>query len=357
MRAYHQHPTIEHLSWDIDRLLRWVPKDWGDDFVLGETIPTPENSGTITPKAQMRVEPETVTITADDTTITGTYYAKGVVIRANRVRLEDCWISNSPTGAAGTVTIKNPEGNHVAVDANSSAYSGSVLERCTIVPDNPEVLCYGLIGSNVTTIRCYVAGGHTDCLNWQTSTSNNHLLPGSCYSVGDYLAPTVYDSDPDQNGGRSHSDCIQVANGSGHVVFGSHLAAIVGDSYSHGMVISPYAGGAIGGITVMKCWFSGGGAQFSAWANGLTDKAPVVPGIVLVDNRFDARGTLNDSSGGVMVPQSILLTPEGFMASRENIRRNLQTYPCTPATGTPYGASATPESPVPAYVYTAKNNW
>ena len=82
-----------------------------------------------------------------------------------------------------------------------------------------------------------------------------------------------------------------------------------------------------------------------------------MPGIVLVDNRFDARGALNDSSGGVMVPQSILLTPEGFMASRENIRRNLQTHPCTPATGTPYGASATPESPVPAYVYTAKNNW
>ena len=108
MRAYHPHPTIEHLSWDIDRMLRWVPKDWGDGFVLGETMPTPESSGAITPKAQMRVEPETVTITADDTTITGTYFAKGVVLRANRVRLEDCWISNSPTGAAGTITPKNP---------------------------------------------------------------------------------------------------------------------------------------------------------------------------------------------------------------------------------------------------------
>ena len=353
MRAYKPHPTLQYAQVDVDGRVLWLPTPRIDGFQIGTDRPMPDNVGCITPHDQMRVEPEMVTITTDDAVVERVWFKKGVTVRANRVRLEDCFINQNTAGASGTKTTKNPEGNHVGIDTNHVGYHDTVVERCSVVPNDPEVLCYGVIGSYTTTIGCYFAEGWTDDVNWQSNGS----VSGACHSIGDYFSPEVYDSDPDQNGGRSHSDCIQVANGWGHTVLGSHMAAVPGDAYSHGMVIGPYAAGGIGGISVKSSWFSGGGAQFSAWANGSTDKVPTIPGLTLIGNRHDAAGCLNDLQGGVYCPQTILLNPETWMASRERIVNNVQINPCTPATGTPYGSGSTPTNPVPAFIYVAKLNW
>lgn len=351
--AFKPHPTIPDALVDTDGGIRWRWTETRDGFVLGETMPTPDNTGVPAGTVLEDVTGD-VTVSTDDTVYVGKRFHGKVTVRANLVRFYRCeFLGGTPSSDLKVQTC--------GLDANHGGTKvATLMSECTFVPTVKQVNITGIIGSNVTTHRCKIMDGWTDALNWQTTTTGT--APGSCHSLGDYLSPMGYPEDPTQPrftgdtvGGPSHSDCIQIANGRGHTVFGSHLAAVVGDSYSHGMVWSPYAKGAIGGGSVIKSWFSGGGAQLSAWPNGTSDQAPVIPGLKIIGNRFDARGTLNDLSGGVYRPQSILLTPETFMAA--TIRDNLQTYPCTPASGTPFGASATPEKPTKAYVYVTKLNW
>lgn len=345
--AWRPHATLPALV-APDGRLRWRFTAGGDGFVPGITEPTKANTGCQVDKASLTVQTSTLTVTTDDTVVENQWLQAGIVIKANRVVVRNCWINEAPADSST---------NKIAVSAYSPAYSGTLVDRCTIVPANPDVLTYGITATNITTHRCYVAEGFTDAVNWQTSTTNTWSQPGGCVSIGDFFSPTVYSSDPHQGNGMSHSDCIQIANGGSHLVYGSKLNAVVGPAagynYSHGMVVGPYAAGAIRSLDVLFCWFVGGGAQLSVWPNGKTDKSPYVPNLRAIGNRFDARGVDSDLKGGTYNPHSILVTPATRAAGM--FRDNVQIYPCTPASGTAYGASATPAKPVPAFIFETAN--
>lgn len=344
----------QHPAWNIDRDgNRRYRVAFDPDFIPGLTYPDDENTGCRVPESELTVVDTPFVADADDMVLERMYFKQGIIRRANRVVIRDCIVNESDTMAPGTASTKNPAGNLVAIDFNQPNFMDGHVEFTTLVPRNPSVRCYGILGTNYSTHRVRIKPGFVDCMNLQTDINNKN--PGSCFSSGDYVSPTVYDSDPSQSGGKSHSDGFQIANGRGHKIIGSRVECPVGDEFGHGVVIGPYAPGAIGGVEINYCWFSGGGVGISAWANGSTDKAPYVPGMKVRGNRFDTRGMKNETSGGIAYPYAILMNPQTHAGAI--VEGNVQTHPCTPASGTPYGASATPEKPVTAHTHIAALNW
>lgn len=348
-QGFKPHPTLSNAIVDTSGNVRWRWTEGHGGFIPGVTMPTPENTGVPAGTALEDVTGD-LNITAGAVFRRKRFTGKVTRRTTDAVQFYECLFTGGTHPADLAV-------QSCGLDTNDGGSGGPVLvSECSFIPTDPAVNMTGHIGSNTGFHRCYVAEGWTDGWNWQASTSDT-TKDGSCHDVGSYVSPTVHQSDPTQGGGPSHSDGLQVANGRGHSAYGTHFAGVVGDPYSHGVVLSPYATGAIANCRFELCWFSGGAAQLSAWVAGdkaaKPDKSPYLPGLEVIDCRFDARGANNDLSGGVMRPQSILVTPAVYLAG--TFRGNVQTYPCTPSSGTPYGASATPESPVPAYIYVASN--
>ena len=354
MRTWTKHPT--YPAW-VDRSGRVLPIIQAPDGFKpgrgpGRDRPTADNQLFDASKLADEIT-SPITYSTDYQVIRNTVFSALPKVRAQFVTFENCRLRG---GIPSTDLTQQMTG----IDTNDSRYRGTLAIGCEFVPQVQQVnMGAAIIGSYVTTYRCHIYGGWCDGLNHQSDLPGANS--GACASIADRVIPMVYPHDPlqprfpgDTEGGPSHSDGSQIANGWDHLYFGTSFEVPVGDPDSHGMVVSPYAGKGIGSTRVIECYFSGGNAGLSSWVKASKDKTLSLK-LWVLRNEFDCRGMANDLSGGLYRPQSILMTPP--VAAASVISGNVQTHPCTPSdpNGIPYGASATPEAPVPAYVYISKN--
>lgn len=303
----------------------WLPSwDPSDGFTPMVTQPTPSNTGV---PAGMSLSMQSGDQTISSTQmITGVEFRGQVTVAANDVVFRFCRFSGGTPPAPDALASST----YPLVDAKNPAYSGTLFSQCSFIPTTPQVNVYGLIATNTTTHRCYVGGGVTDCLNWQTDVNNQNA--GGCTSVGDYLAPTWYAYDPKQTDG-AHADCIQIANGRGHRCIGTQFRAVTGKNQC--IAATPYAVGAIGGLDFLGCWFAGGYSQISCWPKASFDKSYYIPNVRIIGCRFDSTGVNTELGGGKNNPFNVLVTPETLKGS--DIRDNILTVPAAaPSPSTVY---------------------
>jgi len=131
---------------------------------------------------------------------------------------------------AKNVTISNSivRGGHAAGFATGLitdyGYQGLLVTDTTIEPEFPSVWFDGIKGSGYTARRVHVIGG-VDSMKVQGDnvTIEDSLLENTTY----------YASDPQQNGGPTHNDNVQIQNGqnvriTGNTIRGAQNFAVLG---------------------------------------------------------------------------------------------------------------------------------
>lgn len=280
-----------------------------DQFILGITEPTRANTGcpsnVILTTHQGDYTINTAGVTIEGLRITGRLY-----IKASNVTVKNCIVQGGPdTGATRFL---------VNISLNTT---NTLLERVSVIPVNPSVYAYGIVGTNFIARRCFIGGtalpteanylkdGPVDALNFEQQ---------NCVAEGCCLETTQYASDPVQGGGVSHSDCIQISGGSGYKIVGCSLNA-----QSQGIVLTPYRS-LMASVEVRQNWFFGAFTQFSSWPRW-NEGGPGIPGLTIVGNRFRASG-----AGASDVHYNVLMTPESNLGAL--VEGNVLLDGVTPAT-------------------------
>lgn len=265
-----------------------------DQFTLGITQPTRSNTGcpsdTVLTIHQGDYTVDTAGAIVEGLRITGRLY-----IRANNVTVKNCVVQGGPdTGSTRFM---------VNISLNTT---NTLLERVSIIPTNPSVYAYGIVGTSFIARRCYIGGaalpeepnylkdGPVDALNFELQ---------NCVAEGCLLETTQYPSDPAQGGGPSHSDCIQISGGHDYKIIGCSMNA-----QSQGIVLTPYRS-LMASVEIKQNWFFGAFTQFSSWPRW-NEGGPGIPGLTIVGNRFLARGP-----GANDVHYNILMTPESSLGA------------------------------------------
>lgn len=282
------------------------PTDWwADGFILGTTMPTPSNTG-VPAGTALRAVTGDVQVTQSGVLLEGLDISGFLRIRANNVWVRNCRIRGG-VGTAGTF--------RAFVDVNSTAYSGTVLERCSIgtaIADGgtPTVDSYGPTGSGFSLIRCCVRGV-VDGLNTQ----------GHDIAVwGNYLETVTLPNDPRQGGGASHSDGIQAAFGTRWDIRGNYLTVEPTGTANaaSAMLFSPYAGD-IRDVVVDSNWIVGDSTGAAGYKDAIVTWRPTGNGdagtgdrYTVTNNRIGAcRDETNFKLGQTVVSSGNVLYPAG----------------------------------------------
>lgn len=175
---------------------------------------------------------------------------------------------------ANNVTIKNSvvrggvaTGNTGLISA-TWGHTGLVVTDSTIYPEHPSVWQDGVKGGGFTLRRVNIWG-----------TVDNVKVHGSNVRVeNSYLHGSVkYASDPNQKGGPSHNDAVQILGGNNITITGNTL---VGADNAAIQVTQNFA--PITNSVISKNYANNGGCTFNVW---ITPTAGV-PGLSMLNNRF-----------------------------------------------------------------------
>lgn len=182
--------------------------------------------------------------------------APDVTITRSRVR------GGVATGNRGLITNTTPTATNL------------VVEDTTLVPDHPSVWLDGIKGANFTARRVDVSG-----------TVDAVKVHGDKVRVLDsWLHDTrYYPSDPNQGGGPTHNDAVQVLGGTDVVIRGSSIS---GASNGAVQVTQDYA--ATRGLVIEGNWFAGGTCSVKLAHKG---KVAWLDTVVVRGNRFRAGST------------------------------------------------------------------
>ena len=153
-----------------------------------------------------------ITITTDGTVLDKLDIHGFVIVRAQNVTITNSIVRGGKATGVATGLITN------------YGYAGLVISDVRVVPEFPSVYFDGIKGSGFTARRVHIIGG-VDSIKIQ---GDNTIVEDSLLEN-----TTYYASDPQQSGGPTHNDNIQIQNGqnvkvTGNTIRGSQNFAVLG---------------------------------------------------------------------------------------------------------------------------------
>jgi hypothetical protein len=210
----------------------------------------------------------------------------------------DGWDAQFLTISASHVRVTRSILRGGATDSNAAAIrieSGTdiLIEDVEVAVATPSAIVDGVWGSNFTGRRLNIHGG----VDGLKLGSNSRL---ECSYVHDLAS---FDSDPNQGGGPTHNDAIQILDGTGIHLVGNELVA---SREQNAAVQITQDFGAVGDVHIESNWADGGGCTFNISHNG----AASLTDVHAIGNRFGRNSyfdcpilkstkTTLDSSGNV----------------------------------------------------------
>ncbi|PZS20418.1 MAG: hypothetical protein DLM57_01540 [Pseudonocardiales bacterium] len=203
-----------------------------------------------------------------------------VIVLAPNVTIKNSVIRGGvATGDAGLVTSADP------------AATNFVIEDSELVPENPSVWLDGISGSNYTARRVNIHG----TVDGAKANGNNVTIQDS------WVHGTVsYPSDPNQGGGPSHNDGIQVLSGNNIQILGN---TIQGGTNSALQITQ--GSGAVSGLSFDGNWADGGACT----VNVADTPRPTMTGIDISNNRFGHTSTYRNCA--IIVSTGVSLSSTG----------------------------------------------
>jgi len=197
-----------------------------------------------------------VTVTADGTTIDAEDIHGFLVIQASHVTVKR-------TMVRGGVATQNGDG--IRVDSGTDI----LIEDTEVALAHPSAYLDGVGGQNFTVRRANIHGG----VDGMKLGSNSTV---ECSYIHDM---TSFDSDPNQGGGPTHNDAIQILSGTDIHVLGNALVAAM-DQNSAIQVTQDF--GTVTALTIDSNYADGGGCTFNFSHKGGSS----LTGVTVTNNRF-----------------------------------------------------------------------
>jgi len=153
-----------------------------------------------------------ITVTKDGTVLANLDIHGFVTVRAKNVTISNSIVRGGKSKRVATGLITN------------YGYAGLVISDVDVVPEHPSVYFDGIKGSDFTARRVHVVGNVDSVkIHGSNVTVENSLLENT----------TRYASDPQQGGGATHNDNIQILYGknlriTGNTIRGAQNFAILG---------------------------------------------------------------------------------------------------------------------------------
>jgi hypothetical protein len=216
--------------------------------------PTADNTG-VPPSTALTVVNGDVNVTQDGTVIDAQDIHGFVVIRASHVHITRSIVR-------GGVATANGSGIRVV--------SGSdlLIEDTEVALANPSAFLDGVSGANMIVRRANIHGG----VDGMKVGSNSSV---ECSFIHGMVS---FASDPNQGGGPTHNDAIQILSGSTIRIVGNELVAAQ-DQNSAIQVTQDF--GAVSDLQIQSNWADGGGCTFNFAHKGGTSLA-----VTTTSNRF-----------------------------------------------------------------------
>ncbi len=194
-------------------------------------------------------------ITKDNTTIDSEDVHGFVIIAASHVKITRSIIR-------GGVATQNGDGIRV------KSGTDILIEDVEVALDHPSAFLDGIGASNATIRRANIHGG----VDGIKMSSNSTL---ECSYVHDL---SYFDSDPNQNGGPTHNDGIQILEGSNIHVTGNQL--ITAKNLNAAIQVTQDFGD-VTGLIIDSNWADGGGCTFN-----IAHKVKASLTVTVQNNRF-----------------------------------------------------------------------
>jgi hypothetical protein len=196
-----------------------------------------------------------------------------LVISTDGMTVEDCEVFGFVKITAANVTLRRclvhggvATQNTPGIDVQGGP--GVLLEDVEVAIANPSPLIDGVNGTGFTARRMHIHGG-VDGMK----AGDNSVVEYSY--IHDLKA---FASDPNQGGGPTHNDCIQILEGANIQVTGNALQATMDDN-SAIQVTQDF--GAVSALTISDNFADGGGCTFN-----FSHKGGGPWTVVTRDNRF-----------------------------------------------------------------------
>jgi hypothetical protein len=203
-----------------------------------------------------------VTVTQDGTTIDAQDIHGFVIVRASHVRITRSIVR-------GGVATSNGAGIRVASGTDL------LIEDTEVGLANPSAFLDGVSGSNFTVRHANIHGG----VDGMKVGSNSTV---ECSFIHDLAS---FASDPNQGGGPTHNDAIQILSGSTIRIVGTDLVA-GRDQNAAVQVTQDF--GAVSDLRIEGNWADGGGCTFN-----LSHKGGAMLTVNTANNRFGRNSFFN----------------------------------------------------------------
>jgi hypothetical protein len=233
----------------------------GSASCLG-TKPDATNTG-VPPGTSLTVTNGNVTVTQDGTTIDAKDIHGFLVVQASHVRITRSIVRG------GTAT---QNGDGIRVQSGTDI----LIEDTEVAIANPSPYLDGIAGSNFTVRHANIHGG----VDGMKLGSNSTV---ECSYIHDLVS---FASDPNQGGGPTHNDAIQILSGTGIHIVGNQLVAAK-DQNAAIQVTQDF--GAVGDLHIESNWADGGGCTFNISHKG----AATLTGVTVTNNRFGRNSFYN----------------------------------------------------------------
>ncbi len=203
-----------------------------------------------------------VTITDDNTTFDSMDVHGFVIVKASHVKITRSIVR-------GGVATHNGDGIQIMSGTDT------LIEDSEVALANPSAYLDGIGGSDFTVRRCNIHGG----VDGMKVGSNSVV---ECNYIHDMSS---FASDPNQNGGPTHNDAIQILSGTNIRITGNQLVAAK-DQNSAIQVTQDF--GVVSDLVVTANWADGGGCSFNFSHKGQPSLA-----VTANDNRFGRNSFFN----------------------------------------------------------------
>lgn len=248
------------------RLTSDVSASGGEAVVLGGSVTPPSGQSCVgRPDASCTGVPAgtslsivngDVNITVDGTVIDGKDVRGFIIINADNVTVKNTLVRG-----------RAPSGNGAMINIQSG--SNILLEDITIAPATSYVQLDGVWGDNFIARRLDISGN----VDGMKVGSNSTIEQSYIHDLVEFA------SDPNQGGGSSHNDGIQILSGSNITISGSNIS-LTSDMNAGIQITQDY--GYVTATTINGNWFDGGGCT----VNIAHKVKSSLSGVTLTNNRF-----------------------------------------------------------------------
>jgi len=255
--------------------------------------PSAGNTGHTTPKADLTVVNGNMTITTNGTVVDGRYIKGFLIIRASNVTIRNTLVEG---GVAS--------GNGAIIDIQSG--TNILLDHVTVTVANPSVYLDGIWGDNLTGQYLDVSGSVDGMKLGSNSTIKNSYIHNMRF----------FSNDPNQGGGSTHNDAIQILEGTNILLEGNNMVMVASDNAS---VQITQDFGTVSNVTIQSNWMDGGGCTVN-----IAHKSQPLNNVFVYNNRF-GRNT-GFSGCALLVSTQVNITQSGNVYDDNNQPISMQRH-------------------------------